>query len=261
MRRLIALFASCLLLALSLGCGPASAAGCADGRQACTRVLFIGNSYTYVNDLPAMVAGLAAAGGHAIETGMAAEGGQTLADHVASPSTQARLASARWDLVVLQEQSQIPAVAQSRNDLMYPAARDLIRAIRITGARPMLFLTWAHRDGWPENGLPDYARMQAEIDDGYLALAGQVGVPVAPVGIAWSTVLGRTARPGLWQDDGSHPTVAGTYLAASVFYASIFHQSPVGLAYDAGLPVETTASLQQVAADTVLSDQGRWGLP
>ena len=76
-----------------------------------------------------------------------------------------------------------------------------------------------------------------------------------------STVVSGNAPPGLWQDDGSHPTVAGTYLAACVFYASIFHESPVGLAYDAGLAKELAASLQQGAADTVLTDQAQWGLP
>lgn len=260
MRRLVGLFAALLLVALPLGCAPA-ASGCADPQAVCTRVLFVGNSYTYVNDLPSVVAALARAGGHPIETGMAAEGGLTLADHVASSATQARLSSASWDIVVLQEQSQIPAVARFRTDQMYPAARDLIRTIRVAGARPMLYLTWAHRDGWPENGLPDYARMQEQIDLGYLGLARDLGVAVAPVGVAWSTVVSQNARPGLWQDDGSHPTVAGTYLAACVFYAAIFRQSPAGLGYDAGLPKDQAASLRQVASDTVLTDQARWGLP
>jgi hypothetical protein len=144
---------------------------------------------------------------------------------------------------------------------MYPAARELVHSVRLGGSRPMFYLTWAHRDGWPENGLPDYARMQTEIDQAYLAIGREIGVAVAPVGIAWSTVVSRNARPGLWQDDGSHPTVAGTYLAACVFYASIFGQTPVGLSYDAGLTRDMTASLQQAAADTVLTDQARWGLP
>ena len=125
----------------------------------------------------------------------------------------------------------------------------------------MFFLPWAHRDGWPENGLPDYARMQEAIDQGYLAIAGELGVAVAPVGVAWSAVVAGSARPDLWQEDGSHPSVAGTYLAGCVFYAAIFGQSPVGLAYDAGLPRDQVASLQQAAADTVLTDQAHWGLP
>jgi hypothetical protein len=196
-----------------------------------------------------------------METGTAAEGGLTLADHVKSTATRAKLGSLKWDIVVLQEQSQIPSVAQLRTDQMYPAARELVHSVRLGGSRPMFYLTWAHRDGWPENGLPDYARMQTEIDQAYLAIGREIGVAVAPVGIAWATVVSHNARPGLWQDDGSHPTVAGTYLAACVFYASIFGQSPVGLSYDAGLTRDMTASLQQAAADTVLTDQARWGLP
>jgi hypothetical protein len=260
MRRFRIALAILLLAALPLGCSPA-ATGCTDTHETCTRVLFIGNSYTYVNDLPSMLAALARSGGHQIETGMAAEGGLTLADHVASTATQAKLSSAHWDLVILQEQSQIPAIAQSRADQMYPAARQLIRTIRVGGAKPMLYLTWGHRDGWPENGLPDYARMQAALDDGYLTLARELGVAVAPVGSAWATVVAHEPRPGLWQDDGSHPSTAGTYLAAAVFYAAIFDASPVGLSYDAGLPGDQATALRQVANDTVLTDLAQWGLP
>jgi hypothetical protein len=260
MRRSVALVVGVLLLLVPVGCSPA-ATGCTDAGQACTRVLFIGNSYTYVNDLPTMLATLARSGGHQIETGMAAEGGLTLADHVASTATQAKLASGHWDFVVLQEQSQIPSVAQSRTTQMYPAARQLIRTIRVDGAKPMLYLTWGHRDGWPENGLPDYARMQAALDDGYLTIARELGVAVAPVGRAWATVVSQTARPGLWQDDGSHPTTAGTYLAAAVFYAAIFDASPVGLSCDGGLQSDQATALRQVANDTVLTNLAQWGLP
>jgi hypothetical protein len=260
MRRLLGLVVGCLLLVSLVGCDSA-ATGCTDAQKTCTRVLFIGNSYTYVNDLPSMFAALARSGGHQVETGMAAEGGVTLADHVASTATQAKLGAGHWDIVVLQEQGQIPAIAQFRTDQMYPAARQLIRTIRLGGAKPMLYLTWGHRDGWPENGLPDYPRMQAALDDGYLTLAHELGAAVAPVGRAWATVVSQNARPGLWQDDGSHPTTAGTYLAATVFYAAIFDASPVGLAYDAGLPGDQATALRQVATDTVLTDLAHWGLP
>jgi hypothetical protein len=64
----------------------------------------------------------------------------------------------------------------------------------------------------------------------------------------------------MWQSDGSHPTVSGTYLAACVFYATIFRVSPVGLADDDGLPSGEAHSLQTVAATTVLGNPGYWGL-
>jgi len=235
--------------------------GCGDqtGASSCTRVLFIGNSYTYVNDLPAMFAGLARSGGHRVETAMVAEGGATLADNAASAAASAAITSKKWDVVVLQEQSEIPSVEQFRQSEMYPAARRLADTIYRHGSRPVFFLTWAHRDGWPENGLPDYVSMQSAIDDGYLAIAAEEQAAVAPVGVAWSTMLNQP-HPGLWQDDGSHPTTAGTYLAACVFYATIFHQSPRGLAYRADLSAVDAAMLQTIAADTVLSDPRKWGL-
>src|SRR5207247_6422989 len=137
-------------------------------------VLFIGNSYTYVNDLPAMFAQLAQSGGHRVETGMVAVGGSTLGEHAASVATAAKLTSARWDLVVLQEQSQIPSVDQLRQSEMYPAARRLADTIYRHGGRPIFFLTWAHSDGWTENGLTDYASIHSSFDTGYLQFAVEV---------------------------------------------------------------------------------------
>src|SRR5664280_2803382 len=84
------------------------------GLGSCQRILFIGNSYTYVNDLPRVFTDLARSGGHRVQTGMSAQGGWTLADHVASTSTLDLLRSSKWDFVVLQEQSEIPAMEQSR---------------------------------------------------------------------------------------------------------------------------------------------------
>jgi hypothetical protein len=263
-RLLIALAAvASVALGLFLVLGLSSRAGCGNpGDSAtCTRVLFIGNSYTSVNDLPTMFAELARSGGHRVETGMATDNGASLADHAGSSATARALTSAKWNFVVLQEQSQIPAVEQLRQSEMYPAARTLVAMVRQAGAQPMFFVTWAHRDGWPQNGLVDYSSMQSAIDDGYLAIAREEHAAVVPVGYAWQTLVGREPGLGLWQDDGSHPTVKRTYLAACVFYAAIFAQSPKGLSYHAGLTDEEASMLQDVAATTVLGDPENWGLP
>src|SRR5437868_13153706 len=159
-------------------------AGCPDQEQApaCTRVLFIGNSYTTVNDLPGVFASLARSGGHRVETTSAAVDGWTLANHADSPATATALVASPWDIVLLQEQSQIPAIEEFRQTHMYPAARRLIGSIRNRGARPLLYLTWGRRDGWPETGMPTYASMQSAIDDGYLAIAADQRVAISPVG-------------------------------------------------------------------------------
>jgi len=214
-------------------------------------ILFIGNSYTYENDLPGMLTRLACSGGHQVKTGMAAEGGWTLAQHAASPQTLAIMQQQRWDFIVLQEQSEIPAIQNYRGQAMYPAVRQLVEQIRAGGAQPLLFMTWGHQDGDAEYGLPTYPDMHAQLSAGYVGIAQELSVPVAPVGTAWLKAMTRPNPMDLWQADGSHPTEQGTYLAACVFYASIFNQTPQGLGYWAGLDRATAQTLQSLAAETV----------
>ena len=100
-----------LLAALGLAlrvtaCAPHTGCG---GQRGCTSVLFLGNSYTFVNDLPGTFAALAASGGHSVGTRTLAQGGETLAQHAASAADAAAITSGHWDYVVLQEQSEIPA--------------------------------------------------------------------------------------------------------------------------------------------------------
>jgi hypothetical protein len=218
-----------------------------------TRVLFIGNSYTFVNDLPNTFAKLARSGGHKVEVGMSAQGGWRLADHVGSTETLNLSNSAKWNFVVLQEQSEFPSVQQARNQEMYPAARELVQKIKAIGAIPLFFITWAHRDGMPENGMANYESMQSQINNGYMGIAQELNVPVAPVGSAWLTVVKEHPELNLWQGDGSHPPEQGTYLGACVFYAVIFHESPGGLTYDSGLSKENAKILQTIASDAVLN--------
>ena len=154
----------------------------------------------------------------------------------------------------------MPSLSASRQAQMYPAARRLVRMASDVGATPIFFLTWGHRDGWPEHHIADYSSMQVAIDQAYLAIAREQHTAVAPVGYAWWTLVGQEAQPGLWQDDGSHPTPKGTYLAACVFYATIFGASPEGLRYHGTVPGDEAARLQTLAAHTVLGDPLAWGL-
>lgn len=245
-----------LLLAILLFtvCSCSFTADCRDAQDtSCTRVLIIGNSYTFVNDLPSTFAKLAKSGGHKVEVGMSAQGGWTLSDHVGSTETLNLLNYAKWNFVVLQEQSQIPAIAPVRNQEMYPAARELIQKIEAVGATPIFFVTWAHRDGMPGNDMTNYESMQSQIDNGYKGIAQELNVPIAPVGPAWLTAVKEHPDLNLWQGDGSHPAEQGTYLAACVFYAVIFHESPIGLTDRTGLSRENAKIIQTIASEAVLN--------
>ena len=206
------------------------------------RALFLGNSYTYVNDLPGVITRLAdnARSPVRFETGMLAPPGQTWEGLDADPMVDTLLGQA-WDVVVLQDQSEQAWTV----DGIKPALVRLAGEITATGARTVLYMTWA-RAPRPGGGAREFAQMMAL--NRYYERHGEVtGAAVAPVGRAWERAL-RDPGVTLHDRDGSHPNPAGTYLAACVLYATLTGESPVGLG-DAGLGLApaSSARLQQVA--------------
>ncbi len=188
------------------------------GEEKPLKVLFLGNSYTYGNDLPGMIAAMAdAAGGRKIETDRITPGGCTFQRHVEGKKALAKIREKPWDAVVLQEQSMMPCVDPKR---MHKYARLLHAEIDKRGARTVFFLTWA-RQHKPE--------MQNGLNKAYFTIAKELGAEVAPVGMAWKNAFAADPKLVLHRNDKSHPNPAGTYLAACVFYATLLDKNPVGL--------------------------------
>jgi hypothetical protein len=215
------------------------------------RILFIGNSLIYAADLPAMVQGLARTAGRDLLYEQHTPGGRRLADHVEDPGASALLARGGWDAVVLQEQSQWPALPDERvRSEVEPAALALAARAREAdpAVRILLYETPAHRDGDPQlgAGAATYQGMQERIDRTYRRLASLVDGTVVPAGEAW--LLARREHPEIQlYGDAVHPGRAGAYLTACVFYAVLFDHSPDGSPYTAGLPQPLAATLQGIA--------------
>jgi len=188
----------------------------------CTkRVLFIGNSYTYYNELPKIVAEMAKAGHQCtLDVRMIAPGGARLEDHWNDANTRAVVRDEHWDFVVLQEQSTLGAAQPTTDQFFLPFAKKWAEEIHRIGAEPVFFMTWS-RERAPQE--------QAFISDAYLRAAKETKSAVAPVGIAWERVRRIYPNIELYEKDGSHPSPAGSDLAACVIYATLFHQSPEGL--------------------------------
>lgn len=200
------------------------------------RILFVGNSYTYANNLPAMLEALSESGKRPIRHDHVTKGGFTLQKHLDSGAAAKKIKASDWDYVVLQEQSQLPVVNPAA---MHTSARQLHTLIDDSGAQAVFFLTWAraHRPS-----------MQDGLNKAYLDIASELDATVAPVGMAWAQALAADPELKLHRPDKSHPSRAGSYLAACVFYAVIHGQSPVGLPGTcAGLTDRQARPLQQVA--------------
>jgi hypothetical protein len=212
------------------------------------RILFVGNSYTYFNDLPAMLAALAKAGSqrpveHASET----PGGWSLEQHWKSGKTVKRIADGKWDYVVLQEQSTRPLTDRK---LLFEYAAKFDPEIKNSGAKTLLYQTWARQNA-PEK--------QGELSRAYFDLGNELGAKVVPVGEAWARAIKEDPKVALYSADKSHPAKTGTYLAACVFYAVLYGRSPEGLPGDVvGLSEADARKLQVVAWRAV---QDRTNLP
>jgi hypothetical protein len=203
---------------------------------------------------------LANAGGYDIEVSMQAKGGWTLGDHAGSTETIEMIRGQSWHYVILQEQSVIPANPADREAHMYPAVRDLNAEIQDSGGETFLFLTWGRQGGIPELGYVNFSEMQDALTEGYLGIADELDILVAPVGEAWRYFVERGSGSELWQPDGSHPSKSGSYLAACVFYAVMFNQSPEGLMYTAGLEGDIAEMYQSIAFQTVDHAQEMWNI-
>jgi len=201
-----------------------------------TRLLFIGNSFTARNDLPGLVAQLAAARDRRLEHRLISAGGASLRTHWNSGVALEAIQGGRYDHVVLQEQSTLPIKNARR---MHENVRLFDEAIRAAGAKTTLYMTWARRNA-PES--------QQAITDAYAGIGRELAATVVPVGLAWQRFLGKHDEPVLHDRDQSHPTLAGSYLAACVFLAVLFRESPVGAdAEVVGLREKDLTLLQKAA--------------
>lgn len=232
-------------------------AACFGNSEPPISVLFVGNSYTHVNDMPEMVRDLAASADRRVEVGMRAPGGWWWRDHASSSETTDVIADGDWDFVVLQEQSMAPADRDLARRVSYPAAELLSRTIVGNGAEVVLFLTWGHRNGSSELGHSNYSSMQIDLADSYLAIADSVLAEVAPVGMAWWMALAERRDIDLYQADGSHPSRAGTYLAATVIAAVVLDVDPETFDASLGLDDASAEALRGFAA-RALSGEVPW---
>jgi hypothetical protein len=184
------------------------------------QLLYIGNSFTARNDLPGLVARLAAARGRTVGHRLISAGGASLRRHWNAGTAREAIRDGHFAYVVLQEQSTLPLKYAAR---MHENVRLFDGEIKAAGSRTLLYMTWARSDA-PQS--------QRGISEAYTAIGRELGATVVPVGVAWQSFLQRYERPVLHDRDKSHPTLAGTYLAACVFLAVLFGDSPVGLRED-----------------------------
>lgn len=220
------------------------------------KVLFIGNSHTYLNFMPQMLLALVNSDHRGIElvVDQCTGEGASLEWHWNNTPSRDAITGSRWDYVVLQDRSGGPIEEPESFD----RHAELLNAeIRRQAARTIFYMTWANRKR-PET--------QSVLAEAHTRIAKKLGASLAPVGMAWEAL--HRIEPGfnLHHRDSRHANPAGSYLTACVFYSVIFNTSPEGLPGDfyckgkkrLDLKTDQALQLQKVAWKTVsgISDFG-----
>lgn len=221
---------SALIAALltASACGGSEAAGPQEALVPVTRsedarplrVLFIGNSLTFYNDLPTRTAEIALQDTllRYPEAQSVTQGGATLGQLWVYTTARQQIETQRWDYVVLQEAS---AAILEYPETTEAYVRRFDTTARAAGARTVLFLTWTYGDA---------PQLQDSVTHVYQRIAQHVGTLVAPVGVAWQEALRQRPTLPLYLPDLIHPAPVGTYLAACTMFAALYRHSPTGLA-------------------------------
>ena len=224
------------------------------------KVLFIGNSYTEVNNLPLLVQQVAASVGETVDYESNTPGGCTFSQHCTNRSMEL-IQQGGWDIVVLQEQSQLPSFPQSQVEVeSFPFASQLVEAVYRynPAAEAMFYMTWGRENGDQANAvyfpvLETYEGMDSMLYERYMYMARTYDASVCPVGRVWRYLRFNHPEIGLYQADGSHPSMAGSYAAACAFYTLIFRSSPLEITYNPELS-ESDASIIREAVQRVVFD-------
>jgi len=223
-------------------------------------VLFIGNSYVIQSDTPALLEAMAVDAGVEFHVERLAMGGKDFAFHLGRSQTTKMLAAREWDVVLLQSHSLDPL---RDPEGFVNAGAGLVKAVRASGAEPMLFETWPRRAG---HNLYNYmeevgktpAEMLGRVAAQYAQLGQQTGTPVVPVGHAWMQLQDEHAEVGLYLKDGAHPAEAGAYLSAAVIFAELTERDPRSVLRPHGAVDATKAAVLGAVAASVVEPPCTW---
>ncbi len=223
-------------------------------------ILFIGNSYTYVEDIPGKFKSLAESAGKSVFIDSYTPGGQTLQAHYSDAQTIAKINAHQWKYVILQEQSQMPYLyPQTTQQYANMIAFQYIKANNPC-TEVVMYMTWARQAGeaWLTTIGKTHDEMATYYENFYSNLWQYVPSRVSPVGAAFHIATNNGIN--IYSGDGSHQNADGAYLSACVFYATLYKESPVGLTFSSASSNTIKDQLQQIAHDVVMNNFDKYNI-
>ncbi len=229
--------------------------------QDTTKVLFIGNSFTYVENMPDLFRNIADSAGYKVKIQMYAPGGVSVGDasqgtqaHMNNPLVYDNIRSDKWDYVILQDNQGrfVLDYAQFPSTSLVIQGHQQIRD-SVLKNNPCAKMVWF--EGWAlKNGLPPYGNTGIEMIEriaaNYHFMNDSLHQIIAPIGGAWKKLILTNPAIDPWSADETHQSLAGSFLTAAVIYATIFRDNPVYSSAIGGLAANTANLLKQIAWET-----------
>ena len=221
------------------------------------RILWIGNSFTFFNDVPKMVEDMGALNEVPVSTTRILKGGESFKGHLQNPELIRQLEKGGWDYVVMQEFSSTPAYSTkfiAENIFPYAAEIDSLAKKYSPSVETIYYMTWGHKNGnirQTDYPLDDtYELMQDRIITTYIDLAYENGGTVAPVGIAWRNIRNKYPEIELYIEDNFHPSLEGSYLAALTLLGTMMKSEFIPIPPN-GIDEETAGILYREAINVI----------
>lgn len=231
-------------------------------------VLFLGNSYTYVNNLPQMIADVALSTSDTIVFDSNTPGGYTLQLHSTNTTSISKINAGGWDYIVLQEQSQLPSfpISQVETDV-FPYAHYLDSVINFYNpcVETAFYMTWGRKNGdasncsfWPP--VCTYDGMDSLLNLRYRMMADSNSAILSPVGAVWNYIRKNNPNIELYSADESHPSQAGTYAAACCFYGTILRKDPTLISFNSILTTADADFIKLAVKHIVYDSLLNWNI-
>ena len=230
------------------------------------KVLFLGNSYTFFNDMPQLFYHIAFSAGDNLIVDSYSSGGARFSTHLNNTTSLEYINADQWDYVVLQGQSMEAAQPITEVETeTFPYAQALCDSIRAnnTCSQPVFFMTWGYQNGNPYD-CPDwppvctYEGMDSLVQLRYRLLGEMNEAFVSPVGAVWRYVRENHPSINLYNADQSHPSPAGSYLAACTFYSIILQKSPDNIQYSYSLSIGDALNIRNAVREVAFNNLDYW---
>lgn len=233
------------------------------------KILFIGNSYTFIEDIPNIFYEAANSTGDNLLVETQTAGSATFEFHATSEVVANKINSDNWDFVVLQGSSvEVGLTGDYFDDNVAPYAQDLCETVKNNSScsQPVFYNTWGREWGMSSTGptcanypwMCTYNGMDDEVTKNYRVLADINDAVISPVGPVWRYLRETFAPVDLYIDDESHQTLEGAYASACTFYATLLRKDPTLITYNPGISLASAAAIRNAVKIVVYDQLSFW---